>query len=96
MGAGRRLKELNPALQVVSVEPDSPFHGLEGLKHMGTALKPGHLRRASWRMFSWRCVQKTRMPWRCGWRGEERATWWGISRRGGDGRGAAGGGGTCG
>ena len=41
MGAGRRLKELNPALQVVSVEPDSPFHGLEGLKHMGTALQPG-------------------------------------------------------
>ncbi len=41
VGAGRRLKELNPALQVVSVEPDSPFHGLEGLKHMGTALQPG-------------------------------------------------------
>ncbi len=41
MGAGRRLKALNPAVQVVSVEPDSPFHGLEGLKHMGTALQPG-------------------------------------------------------
>ncbi|MCY3572786.1 MAG: cysteine synthase family protein [Chloroflexi bacterium] len=41
VGAGRRLKQFNPAMQVVSVEPDSPFHGLEGLKHMGTALQPG-------------------------------------------------------
>ncbi len=41
MGAGRRLRECNPAVQIVSVEPDSPFHGLEGLKHMGTALQPG-------------------------------------------------------
>ncbi len=41
MGAGRRLKECNPAIQIVSVEPDSPFHGLEGLKHMGSAIQPG-------------------------------------------------------
>ncbi len=41
MGAGRRLKDYNPAVQVVSVEPDSPFHGLEGLKHMETAIRPG-------------------------------------------------------
>ncbi len=41
MGAGRRLKEYDPALQIVSVEPDSPFHGLEGLKHMETAIQPG-------------------------------------------------------
>ena len=41
MGAGRRLRECNPAVQIVSVEPDSPFHGLEGLKHMDTALQPG-------------------------------------------------------
>lgn len=41
MGAGRRLKAFNPAVQVMSVEPDSPFHGLEGLKHMGSAIRPG-------------------------------------------------------
>ncbi len=41
MGTGRRLKEFNPAIQVISLQPDSPFHGLEGLKHMPTAIKPG-------------------------------------------------------
>ncbi len=41
MGAGRRLKEYRPQIQIVSVEPDSPFHGLEGLKHMQTAIRPG-------------------------------------------------------
>jgi S-sulfo-L-cysteine synthase (O-acetyl-L-serine-dependent) len=40
MGTVRRLKELNPAIQAVSMQPDSPFHGLEGLKHMATALVP--------------------------------------------------------
>src|SRR5882724_1081760 len=41
VGTSRRLKELNPAIQVISMQPDSPFHGLEGLKHMATALVPG-------------------------------------------------------
>ena len=41
MGSGKRLKDYNPAVRIVSVEPDSPFHGLEGLKHMGTAIQPG-------------------------------------------------------
>ncbi len=41
MGSGRRLKEYNPAIEIVSIEPDSPFHGLEGLKHMQTAVRPG-------------------------------------------------------
>jgi S-sulfo-L-cysteine synthase (O-acetyl-L-serine-dependent) len=41
MGAGRRLKELNPAIQLVAVQPDGPFHGLEGLKHLATAIPPG-------------------------------------------------------
>ena len=38
----RLLKQssLRPAIQAVSVEPDSPFHGLEGLKHMGSAIIP--------------------------------------------------------
>jgi cysteine synthase B len=41
VGTSRRLKEFNPAVQVISMQPDSPFHGLEGLKHMDTALVPG-------------------------------------------------------
>lgn len=41
MGSGRRLKQCNPEVKIVSVEPDSPFHGLEGLKHMNSAIQPG-------------------------------------------------------
>jgi len=41
MGTGRRLKEYNPDVEIVAVQPDSSFHGLEGLKHMATAIKPG-------------------------------------------------------
>jgi S-sulfo-L-cysteine synthase (O-acetyl-L-serine-dependent) len=41
MGVTRRLKELNPAIQCISMQPDAPLHGLEGLKHMPTALVPG-------------------------------------------------------
>jgi S-sulfo-L-cysteine synthase (O-acetyl-L-serine-dependent) len=40
MGTTRRLKELNPALQAISFQPDSPFHGLEGMKHMATSIVP--------------------------------------------------------
>lgn len=40
MGTGRRLKEYNPAVRVISLQPNSPFHGVEGWKHMPTALKP--------------------------------------------------------
>jgi cysteine synthase B len=41
MGVTRRLKELNPSIQCISMQPDSPLHGLEGMKHMATALVPG-------------------------------------------------------
>lgn len=41
MGTGRGLKAFNPAVQVISLQPDSPFHGVEGWKHMETAIKPG-------------------------------------------------------
>jgi len=37
----RRLRELNPALKAIAVQPESPLHGLEGLKHMATAVTPG-------------------------------------------------------
>jgi S-sulfo-L-cysteine synthase (O-acetyl-L-serine-dependent) len=40
MGTTRRLKELNPGVQAIAMQPDSPFHGLEGLKHMATAIVP--------------------------------------------------------
>jgi cysteine synthase B len=40
VGTSTRLKELNPDIKVVSFEPDSPFHGLEGMKHMGSAIVP--------------------------------------------------------
>jgi cysteine synthase B len=41
MGVSRKLKELNPAVQCISMQPDAALHGLEGLKHMATALVPG-------------------------------------------------------
>ena len=41
MGVTRRLKELNPAIKCYSVQPDGPLHGLEGMKHMATAIVPG-------------------------------------------------------
>lgn len=41
VGASRRLKELNPEIKAISFQPDSPFHGLEGLKHMESAIVPG-------------------------------------------------------
>jgi cysteine synthase B len=40
MGVARRLKEFNPAVQAISFQPDSPFHGLEGLKHLGASMVP--------------------------------------------------------
>jgi cysteine synthase B len=40
MGTTRRLKEFNPAIQAISMQPDSPFHGLEGLKYMSTSIVP--------------------------------------------------------
>jgi S-sulfo-L-cysteine synthase (O-acetyl-L-serine-dependent) len=40
MGTARRLKELNSKIRCISFQPDSPFHGLEGMKHMATAIVP--------------------------------------------------------
>jgi S-sulfo-L-cysteine synthase (O-acetyl-L-serine-dependent) len=41
VGAGRRLRQLVPSVRLISVQPDSPLHGIEGLKHMATAIVPG-------------------------------------------------------
>ena len=40
VGTSRRLKELNPAICCISLQPDSPFHGIEGTKHMDTSIVP--------------------------------------------------------
>jgi cysteine synthase B len=40
-GAGKYLREYNPDIQLIAVQPDASFHGLEGLKHMPTAIQPG-------------------------------------------------------
>jgi cysteine synthase B len=41
VGTTRRLKELSPSVRCISVEPDGPFHGIEGWKHMASSLVPG-------------------------------------------------------
>ncbi|MBI2915297.1 MAG: PLP-dependent cysteine synthase family protein, partial [Elusimicrobia bacterium] len=41
MGNGRRLRELNPSIQIIAVEPAGDLHGLEGLKHMESSIVPG-------------------------------------------------------
>ncbi|MCS6836382.1 MAG: cysteine synthase family protein [Anaerolineae bacterium] len=41
VGTSRRLKDYNPHIQAISAQPDTPFHGLEGWKHMPSAIKPG-------------------------------------------------------
>jgi len=40
MGTSRRLKELNPHVRCISLQPDSPFHGIEGAKYMPTSIVP--------------------------------------------------------
>lgn len=40
-GVGRYLRQYNPEIQLIAVQPDKPFHGLEGLKHIASAIQPG-------------------------------------------------------
>ena len=40
VGTSRKLKELNPGIRCISVQPDSPFHGIEGAKHMASSIVP--------------------------------------------------------
>jgi cysteine synthase B len=41
VGVSRRLKEYNPRIHCTAVQPDSPFHGIEGTKHMDSTIRPG-------------------------------------------------------
>jgi cysteine synthase B len=41
VGAARYLREYSPDIEIIAVQPDAAFHGLEGLKHMPTAIRPG-------------------------------------------------------
>lgn len=41
VGTSRKLKEFDPNIQTISMQPDSPLHGLEGMKHLATAIVPG-------------------------------------------------------
>jgi cysteine synthase B len=41
IGIGRKLKEYNPDIKIYEVQPDNGFHGIEGLKHIETAIRPG-------------------------------------------------------
>lgn len=41
MGTGKRLKDYNPKVRVIAIEPDNALHGLEGLKHMASSIVPG-------------------------------------------------------
>ncbi len=41
VGTGRYLKRVNPDIQIIAAEPDSPFHGIEGLKHIESSIVPG-------------------------------------------------------
>jgi S-sulfo-L-cysteine synthase (O-acetyl-L-serine-dependent) len=40
VGTGRRLRELDSSIRLISMQPDSPMHGLEGMKHMATSIVP--------------------------------------------------------
>jgi cysteine synthase B len=40
VGTTRRLRELNPRIRCISLQPDSPFHGIEGAKHLPSAIVP--------------------------------------------------------
>jgi len=41
VGTGRYLKRMNPNIRIIAAEPDSPFHGIEGLKHIASSIVPG-------------------------------------------------------
>jgi len=69
-----RLKELNPNIRCISLQPDSPFHGIEGTKHLGSTLVPG-IYDASLATRILEFAPKTPTTWRGAWRAKK-ACWW--------------------
>ena len=63
VGTSRRLKELNPAIKCISLQPDSPFHGIEGAKHMESAIVP-KIYDPRLRMRIWGSARRTHTKWR--------------------------------
>ena len=74
MGTGRRLREANPAIKLISFQPDSPLHGLEGLKHMETAIVPG-IYDPSLADEDMRVAPRTRIRWCAVWPGKRVCSW---------------------
>jgi cysteine synthase B len=73
MGTGRALRQYNPSIKLISFEPDSPFHGLEGLKHMATAMVPA-IYDPSLADESLSVSTEAVIAWCAGWRGR-RGSW---------------------
>ena len=80
MGNTRRLKELNPAIRCISLQPDSAFHGIEGAKHMATAIVP-KIYDPSWRTKILRSRLKMPMPWRAALPANAECCWASLPRR---------------
>ena len=74
MGTSRRLKRDLPSVKVYSAQPSSGFHGLEGLKHMPTAIVPGFYDDI-WRTAISGSKPRTPIAWCGGWRAKRRC-WW--------------------
>ena len=68
MGTGRRLREFNPAIRLIAMQPDSPLHGLEGSKHMASAIVPGIYDPTLADERSPRSTPRTPTRWSSGWR----------------------------
>ncbi len=66
VGTTRRLKELNPTIRCISLQPDSPFHGIEGAKHMASAIVP-KIYDANWPMRTSASRPRTPTPWPSAW-----------------------------
>ena len=75
MGTGRRLREANPSIRLISFQPDSPLHGLEGLKHMESAIVPGIYDPVAGRRGPARQHRRRLYAWCGAWRAKKGCSW---------------------
>ena len=80
MGTTRRLKELNPQIECVSLQPDSPFHGIEGAKYMPIVDRSLRFTIPRWRTATSKSAPRNATSWSDGWRAR-RACWLGHPRQ---------------